>query len=63
MSATVKEMQQFSDKKLHNNNKKSMNFCIDFHGAAIITEDGQEVAITEEMVENACNQLMNEKSQ
>lgn len=41
-----------------NSNKNEKKFCIDFHGAAIINQDGQEIAITEEMVENACNQLM-----
>ncbi len=29
----------------------------DFNGAAIIDENGVEVAITEEMVQNACDQL------
>ncbi len=29
----------------------------DFHGAAIINSDGQEVPITEEMVKQACEEL------
>ncbi|MDX2506055.1 MAG: hypothetical protein QNL62_16480 [Gammaproteobacteria bacterium] len=44
------------------NNKNAKNYCIDFHGAAIINQDGQEIAITEEMVENACNQLMEDET-
>ncbi|MCV6603721.1 MAG: hypothetical protein OIF34_00335 [Porticoccaceae bacterium] len=31
----------------------------DFHGAAIVGEDGQEVPITEEMVKSACEDLDN----
>jgi len=45
-----------------NSNKNEKNYCIDFHGAAIINQDGQEIAITEEMVEKACNQLMDNDS-
>ncbi|MGS2722237.1 PA1571 family protein [Porticoccus sp. GXU_MW_L64] len=29
----------------------------DFHGAAIIGEDGKEIPITEEMVESACEKM------
>ncbi|UTW45690.1 hypothetical protein KFE80_01875 [bacterium SCSIO 12696] len=29
----------------------------DFHGAAIIGDDGQEVLITEDMVKDACEKL------
>ncbi|MCG8673046.1 MAG: hypothetical protein MI867_26865 [Pseudomonadales bacterium] len=32
----------------------------DFHGAAIIDENGCEVPITEEMIQRACNDLSNE---
>lgn len=30
---------------------------IDFHGAAILNEDGSETPITEEMVRDACREL------
>lgn len=30
---------------------------VDFHGAAIIDENGNEVAITEEMIKDACEKL------
>jgi hypothetical protein len=36
------------------------NFCIDFHGAALIDEDGKEIAITEEMIEEACQKLQDD---
>ena len=39
-----------------------MDHCIDFHGAAFINQDGEEIAITEEMVENACKQLIKDKA-
>lgn len=42
------------------NNDKVTDHCIDFHGAAIINQDGREVAITEDMVNEACNKLMND---
>lgn len=29
----------------------------DFHGAALIDQDGKEVLITEEMVQDACHKL------
>ena len=32
--------------------------CIDFHGATFIDKVGQEVEITEEMVEEACQQIL-----
>ena len=32
----------------------------DFHGAAIIDEDGNEVPITEDMVKKACDKLEEE---
>jgi hypothetical protein len=40
---------------LDNNNKKTEE--IDFHQAAILNENGEEVAITEEMVQKACAEL------
>ncbi len=30
---------------------------IDFHGAAIISENGEEIPITEEMIKDACKKL------
>lgn len=30
---------------------------IDFHGAAIIDEEGHEIPITEEMIKDACKKL------
>lgn len=30
---------------------------VDFHGAAIIDEDGHEIPITEEMIQKACAEL------
>jgi len=44
------------------NNDKTKDHCIDFHGAAIINQDGQEIAITEDMVEDACNKLIEDES-
>lgn len=48
--------------------KKSMNqpeetkpHLPDFHGAAVIDEDGKEIPITEEMVQDACQKLDNEE--
>ncbi len=31
--------------------------AIDFHGAAIIGEDGREIPITEDMIKDACKKL------
>ena len=42
-------------KKHHSQHEK--NFCIDFHGAAVIDEQGNEIAITEEMILAACQSL------
>ena len=36
---------------------KNKNYCIDFHGAAIIDEKGNEIAITEDMILGACESL------
>ncbi len=33
----------------------------DFHGAAILNEDGTETPITEDMVQDACEKLDSEK--
>lgn len=30
---------------------------VDFHGAAIIGEDGREIPITEDMIKDACRKL------
>lgn len=38
------------------------NYCIDFHGATFINNAGQEVEITEDMVEDACEQFLNNTS-
>ena len=40
-------------------NKLDLEQCIDFHGAAIVNDNGEEIAITEEMIEKACKQLEN----
>jgi hypothetical protein len=37
--------------------KQTERAAPDFNGAAIIDENGVEVAITEEMVQSACDQL------
>lgn len=37
-------------------------FCIDFHGAAIIDENGNEIAITEDMVKQACLEIEKSKT-
>lgn len=34
------------------------NYCTDFHGAAIIDQNGQEIAITDEMIAQAINELI-----
>ena len=38
-------------------NTETKNTDTDFHGAAIIDENGQEIPITEEMVQKACEKL------
>ncbi len=53
MLAPIKEQTQSKAK-----DKK--NYCIDFHGATFFNRVGQEVIITEEMVEDACQQYLNE---
>lgn len=30
---------------------------VDFHGAAVIDENGREIPITEEMIQKACEEL------
>ncbi|NOZ53351.1 MAG: hypothetical protein GXP08_09430 [Gammaproteobacteria bacterium] len=37
---------------------KNCTSCIDFHGASIINEVGEEIPITEQMVHQACQQLI-----
>ena len=39
------------------NEKTTDNLEQDFHGAAIISEDGKELPITEDMVQDACHKL------
>ncbi len=42
-------------------NKKYDNNLFDmqaFHGAALLDEQGREIPITEEMISNACDELM-----
>jgi hypothetical protein len=59
MSASRKEnnsTQSISNTSLGDGNKK--NYCIDYHGATFINRVGQEVAITEDMVEEACQQFL-----
>jgi len=41
---------------------KSSQHSVDFHGAAIIDENGREIPITEAMVQKACKQLQDKKS-
>ncbi len=36
--------------------------CIDFHGAAIIDENGREIPITENMVKQACEIIDSEST-
>ena len=44
-----------------NQNNKTEELGIDFHQAAVVNEKGEEVAITEEMVQQACEALETEK--
>lgn len=46
-----------TDSSANKKDEKQTNHCIDFHGAAIIDRDGNETAITEEMIEKACQEL------
>ena len=55
MPALIKE-------QTHSKVKDKKDHCIDFHGATFINRVGQEVEITEEMVEDACNQYLNKSS-
>lgn len=45
-----------SDKTAGGGNASGQD-AIDFHGAAIIDEEGHEIPITEEMIKEACKQL------
>ncbi|MCU7801370.1 MAG: hypothetical protein KZQ70_14875 [gamma proteobacterium symbiont of Lucinoma myriamae] len=49
------------EKSPENNDKK--NSCTDFHGAAVIAQNGQEIAITDEMVDQAIDELMNDTAE
>ncbi|MCP3850481.1 MAG: hypothetical protein GY694_09625 [Gammaproteobacteria bacterium] len=42
------------------NKQYKKNYCIDFHGATFINRVGQEIPITEEMVEDACEQYLSQ---
>ena len=44
-------------------NPENQDQDVDFHGAAIINEKGEEVPITEEMVRQACEELDPEQPQ
>ncbi len=39
------------------NKEKTNEQTTDFHGAALIDEDGNEIPITEDMVQDACHTL------
>ncbi len=39
------------------NKEKTNEQATDFHGAALIDEDGNEIPITEDMVQDACHTL------
>jgi hypothetical protein len=43
-------------------NKINHHHNTDFHGAAIINQLGQEIAITENMIEQACQQYLQDAS-
>lgn len=58
MTTIKKEADSANIKK----DQKKANFCIDFHGAAIIDPDGHETAITEEMIEKVCEELEDDHS-
>jgi hypothetical protein len=57
-------MPEQKDEKLNSEDadNKTKNYCIDFHGAAIVSKNGNEVAITEEMIEEACDKLQDEQT-
>ncbi|MGB0669837.1 MAG: PA1571 family protein [Porticoccaceae bacterium] len=43
-------------------NQETLPEKADFNGAAVINEQGEEIPITEEMVQDACDQLDNPKT-
>lgn len=43
--------------ELNMNKEKINEQTTDFHGAALIDEDGNEIPITEDMVQDACHNL------
>lgn len=40
-------------------NGNNKNYCTDFHGAAVIAQNGQEIMITDEMIDQAIHELIN----
>lgn len=52
-------IKQESFTQVGNENIKPLNNDIDFHGAAFIDQNGQEVAITDEMIKEACSKFIN----
>ena len=44
-------------------NSENKDTPADFHGAAVIDKNGQEVPITEEMVQKACSKLEDAKKE
>jgi len=51
-----------TDSPNNQKDQETKNFCIDFHGAAIIDPDGNETAITDEMIEKVCEELGDDHS-
>ncbi len=45
------------DKKDQEKEKPEEEPAIDFHGAAILDENGEEIPITEDMIQEACEKL------
>jgi len=60
MSASKKETSSLHDADTSEEDKK--DHCIDFHGATYFNNAGEEVEITEEMVENACQSVLDKTS-
>jgi hypothetical protein len=46
-----------NEQKNTNNHKQTTEPAADFHGAALIDADGNEIPITEDMVQGACTNL------
>jgi len=46
-------------KNLHTNQTNKKNQHIDFHGASIISETGEEIPITEKMLDQCFRRLIN----